>query len=77
DCQAPESELRNRVAVREQSRLDASEAGVEVLENQLHHYRPLAASVAGSDVLVTHSDALAINRLLELLRSRGVQFKKQ
>lgn len=74
DCQAPESELRERIAVRERSRLDASEAGTEVLENQLRHYRPLGASVAGSDVLVTHSDALAINRLLGLLRSRDVQF---
>jgi len=71
DCQAPEPELRKRIAARERERLDASEAGIEVLENQLHHYQPLGASVAGAEVLATHSDVLAISRLLELLVSKG------
>jgi aminoglycoside phosphotransferase family enzyme/predicted kinase len=72
DCQAPESELRKRIAARERDRHDASEAGIKVLEKQLHHYQPLGTSVAGAEVLVTHSDTPAITRLLELLRKQGV-----
>jgi len=72
DCQASESELRKRIVAREQAHQDASEAGIEVLENQLRHYQPLGTSVAGADVIVTHSDALAITRLLEMLRSPDV-----
>lgn len=72
DCQAPESELRTRITAREHARQDASEAGIDVLENQLSHYQPLGASIAGAGVIVTHSDTLAISRLLETLRSLGI-----
>jgi len=72
DCQAPVSELRKRITAREHARQDASEAGIDVLENQLRHHQPLGASVAGAEVFVTHSDAEAITKLLELLQSIGV-----
>lgn len=74
DCQALEPELRKRIAARKRERHDASEASIEVLDNQLRHYQPLGASVAGAEVLATHSDVLAISRLLELLRSKGVGY---
>jgi len=43
DCHAPESELRRRLAAREGARRDASEAGIEVLEQQLVRNEPLGA----------------------------------
>ncbi len=52
DCQAPESELRKRIAARKDKQRDASEAGIEVLENQLRDYQPLDTSFAGAKVLV-------------------------
>lgn len=64
DCQAPESELRRRITARQH---DASEAGIEVLENQLRHYQPLNTAVDGAEILVTGSDASALVRLVALL----------
>ena len=52
DCQTPEPELRKRITAREDERRDASEAGIEVLENQLRDYQPLGTSFAGAEVLV-------------------------
>jgi hypothetical protein len=40
-CDAPPEVLRDRVLKREDSGLDASEAGLAVLNSQLEHYRPL------------------------------------
>lgn len=43
DCRADPDTLRRRVAAREAAGLDASEAGVAVLECQLAHHEPLLA----------------------------------
>lgn len=43
DCRADPDTLRRRVAAREAAGLDASEAGVAVLERQLAHHEPLLA----------------------------------
>jgi len=64
DCRVPESELRRRVRAREHDRKDASEAGIDVLENQLRNYQPLNASTIDADVLVTGSDVPASIRAL-------------
>ncbi|TCK17534.1 hypothetical protein DFR30_0767 [Thiogranum longum] len=64
DCQAPVQELRERVIARESDQKEASEADIEVLESQLRNYHPLGTSFAGAEVVVTHSDASAINQLL-------------
>ncbi len=76
DCQAPESELRKRIAARERDRLDASEAGSEVLDNQLRCYQPLGASFAGMEVLTTHSDTPSSTRLLKCLKNKACSSKK-
>ncbi|MDH3979942.1 MAG: AAA family ATPase [Gammaproteobacteria bacterium] len=70
DCQAPEAELRQRITVRQHGRQDASEASVEVLENQLRHYQPLDSSATGAEILVTDSDAKAMARLVTLLQQQ-------
>lgn len=67
DCQATEAELRKRIAERALEQKDASDAGIDVLENQLRHYQPLDASVNGADVIVTADATQAVNRLRELL----------
>ncbi len=68
DCQAPQSELRRRIAARQHESRDASEAGIAVLENQLQHYQPLAASENGAVVIRVDSDAVDMDRLLAALR---------
>jgi aminoglycoside phosphotransferase family enzyme/predicted kinase len=68
DCQAPESELRRRIATRQRSRQDASEAGIEVLENQLRDYQQLDTSTSGAEILVAGSDAPALDGLMASLR---------
>ena len=70
DCQAPESELRRRITERQDKRQDASEAGIEVLENQLRNYQPLSASEEGVEILVAGSDAAAMAELVATLRAR-------
>ncbi len=70
DCQAPESELRQRITARQCDRQDASEAGVEVLESQLLHYRPLDTSAIAAEILVAGSDATAMAGLVTLLHKR-------
>jgi predicted kinase len=70
DCRAPESELRRRITRRQDDRRDASEAGINVLENQLRHYQPLPGSVADAEVLVAGSDAAAMDGLVTALRAR-------
>lgn len=57
-CAANEAELRNRVALRQATGADASEAGVEVLERQLAAYRPLALEES-AEVVRVESDAHA------------------
>ncbi|QBK06560.1 aminoglycoside phosphotransferase [Hylemonella gracilis] len=42
DCQASQATLRHRVQARAASGTDASEAGVDVLERQVHGHEPLA-----------------------------------
>jgi aminoglycoside phosphotransferase family enzyme/predicted kinase len=70
DCQAPESELRRRIAVRQGEQRDASDAGIEVLEHQLRRYRPLDASATEAEILVAGSDTPAMDRLITALRER-------
>ncbi len=70
DCQAPDSELRQRITARQRDRQDASEAGIEVLENQLRHYQPLDTSATDAEILVTGSDATAMAGLITLLQER-------
>ena len=67
DCQAPEAELRRRIIARQRARKDASEAGIQVLENQLQHYQPPAAD--GATILATGSDAAAMRELRAALRA--------
>jgi hypothetical protein len=67
-CQAPEEELRRRVAARQREQNDASEAGSAVLEHQLRHYEPLDAGMPDAAVYTTGSDAAALHRLLDVLR---------
>jgi aminoglycoside phosphotransferase family enzyme len=70
DCQAPESELRQRIRARQRERQDVSEAGLEVLENQLRHYQPLDTSLPGAEILVAGSDRADMAGLLASLRIR-------
>jgi aminoglycoside phosphotransferase family enzyme/adenylate kinase family enzyme len=70
DCQAPESELRQRLTARQRDRQDASDAGVEVLESQLRHYQPLDSSATDAEILVTDSDATAMAGLVTLLQQQ-------
>ena len=49
-CDAPPEVLRERVLKREDSGLDASEAGLAVLNSQLEHYRPLTEGEAAGTV---------------------------
>jgi uncharacterized protein len=52
-CQAPEATLRTRVLAREREALDASEAGLAVLERQLASCEPLAADELADAITVT------------------------
>jgi predicted kinase len=73
DCQAPQPELRRRIAARQHDMKDASEAGIAVLENQLRHYQPLEVSEAGAVVIKVDSDAVDMGRLLTALHTSMVQ----
>jgi uncharacterized protein len=57
-CDVPVDELRQRVALRQRARSDASEAGIEVLELQLANRQPLAANEADETVVVRPYDSL-------------------
>ena len=61
--------MRRRVSARQREQADASEAGVDVLEHQLRHYRPLDTAAGDAMILPTGSDAAALHRLLGTLRA--------
>jgi len=66
-CRAPEAELRRRIAQREVSAADASEAGVRVLEDQIETQEPLSAGELAHTVLVTSgADEAELDRIEEI-----------
>jgi uncharacterized protein len=67
DCEAPDSVLRSRVAEREASRRDASEAGLAVLERQLTEREPLGGDEARHRVRVATDRDLDVHAVLASL----------
>lgn len=61
-CAAPEATLRERITAREREGVDASEAGLAVLERQIATLEPLQADELDSAVIV---DAMALGGELE------------
>jgi prepilin-type processing-associated H-X9-DG protein len=64
DIQAPEAVLRERVERRAQQAVDASEAGIAVLERQLAHIEPLAASERTKAVSILNDGSAAVEACL-------------
>ncbi|WP_328793988.1 bifunctional aminoglycoside phosphotransferase/ATP-binding protein [Hydrogenophaga sp. BPS33] len=63
DCHASPSKLRHRVMARAATGLDASEAGVEVLEHQLATHQPLETDEQAFTMAVSTQDTVDIDSL--------------
>lgn len=65
ECQAPDSEIRARLARRQAKADDASEAGIAVMEQQQAHYEPLRGSEA--DVRLVVDTTQPATEVIEIL----------
>jgi aminoglycoside phosphotransferase family enzyme/predicted kinase len=65
---APETVLRERVTHRQQQKLDASEADVQVLESQLRHQQPPANSELSYTLQVDSSSKIQFNLLAKQIQ---------
>ena len=70
DFQAPEAELRKRVAQRHLQGTGASEADVAILERQLAAYRPLGDKEKKRSLVITPSRPLSLDDLNTRLRQQ-------
>jgi hypothetical protein len=68
DCQATEAELRRRLQLRAQDEMEASEAGIAVLEHQLHRQQPLTMIEQEVVITVDTSDSASIDQTIQALQ---------
>jgi aminoglycoside phosphotransferase family enzyme/predicted kinase len=71
DCQASLDTLRHRVAIRASAGMDASEAGVEVLERQCRTRQPLDGDEQAFTIEVSTEDAVDIDALSARWQAAG------
>jgi predicted kinase len=71
-CEASQATLRHRVAARAASGSDASEAGVDVLERQIHGCDPLTADERALAIQVSTEGPVDIESLAATWRSAAV-----
>lgn len=67
-CQAPEAELRKRVAVREAAGRDASDAGLAVLQEQLQSHTEINREPENELITVDTANEAAIQQAIERLK---------
>lgn len=67
DCSAPDTVLRQRVAARDQQAETISEAGSDVLRDQLHNHQPLEADELKHCIAVNTCSSGALDDLADLI----------
>ncbi|MGE0873205.1 MAG: AAA family ATPase [Burkholderiales bacterium] len=72
-CEAPEADLRRRIAAREAAAQDASDAGIAVLERQLADREPLGEDEQRMAVRIDTQDGNALRQGLEEIALRLAQ----